>query len=174
MLFDDRFEEAGQVGGVGSRVEGSVVLEQQLERGEESDIELEPVGAGSARGVERQDLRLGADGEVGGADGEAGLASEEGNAGAAALTVAVPEHADDAALAEGSEGSGYTRLGGAEELDADGGSGGVNRLEVARIVELLNEGDGGDVERGQRLDGDLGIGDVRGGEDHPRGPPDGR
>ena len=165
MFGDDWLEEARKVGRVGARVEGSVAGEQQFKRRQECDIELETVGAGSPDRVEREDIGLGADGEVDGADRESRLTPEEGDAGAAALAIAVPEDADHAALTQGAQRPGDSGLSRREELDACSSARRVDGLEVSRIIESFDQGDRRDVERCERLNRDLGIRDVGRGQD---------
>ena len=66
-----------------------------------------------------------------------------------------------AALPQGAQRRGDAGLGGGQELDADGGARSIDGLKVSRIVKPLDQGHGRDVERGQRLDRNLGIGDMR-------------
>ena len=160
MFLNDRFKEPGQIGRVGAGVEGSIALEQQFQRRQERDIELQPVGAGSADGVQRQHFRLGANRQIDGANRESRLASEKGHTGSAALAIAVPEDADHTASSQRPQRRGDSGLSGGQELNADCCASGVDGIEMTPVVQTLDEGYGRDVECGQGLDRNLGIGDV--------------
>ena len=166
MLRNDGLEESGEVGSVGARVEGSIACQQKFKRRQEGDIELETIGARPSDGVERQDVSLGSDGEVDCADGESGLAAEEWDTRASALAVAVPEDADHAALAQRPQCFADAGLGRREKLDAGGSTRGVDRFQVSGVIKPLDQRHCRDVERCQRLDRNLRIRDVRGGQDH--------
>ena len=166
MLSNDGLEKAGEVGSVGARVEGSIACEQQFKRRHEGDIELETIGAGPSDGVKRQDVGLGSDGQVDCADRESSLATEEWDTRASALAVAVPKDADHSALTQRTQCLADACLGRGEKLDAGGSSRCVDRFQVSGIIKSFDQRNCWDVERCQRLDRNLRIRDVGGGQDH--------
>ena len=166
ILSNDGLEQSREIGSVGARVEGSIAGEQEFKRRQEGDIELETIGAGASDGVERQDVGLGADGQVDCSHGESSLAAEERDTRASALAVAVPKDADHSTLAQRAQCLADTSLGRREKLDAGSSTRGVDGFQVSGIIKSFDQRNCRDVERCQRLDCNLGIGDVRGGQDH--------
>ena len=118
-----------------------------------------------AVGEDGEDGGAGVEGEFDGADGDGDGGAAEIDDGAAALDVAVEHDSDGVAVSEGAEAVFECVVGGGAEIDAGGVTKGVDEAGEGGRMNRFGEGDGGDAEGGEYLDGEFRVAEVGGGED---------